>query len=393
MLEDVKPMGRKKILIFIDWFLPGFKAGGPVRSIANMVDHLSNDFCFYIITRNTEYLEDVPYDKVVSDQWNDFSSGVKVFYCNKQNASLITWRKLINEVQPDTIYINGVYSFKFSLMSLLAAKLQKAPGIIVAPRGMLASSAINVKRFRKKTFLSITRLLGLFKNVLWHVTNEKEEQEVVQTLNRKGLCFVAPNLPKKGFAPIQIIAKEPGMVRLCSLARVSPEKNTLFAIQCLLEIKTNIRIVFDLYGQIYNTEYWKQCEAAILKLPANVKINYMGVVAPERIIDTVSQYHALFLPSAGENFGHVILESFMSGRLAIISDQTPWHQLKERNAGWDLPLCDKDEFTRVIEQLAGMNQIDYDHLCKGAYDIALEVVNDKVVLEAYLKMFGKDNND
>jgi len=27
---------KKKILVFIDWYLPGYKAGGPVRSMANI---------------------------------------------------------------------------------------------------------------------------------------------------------------------------------------------------------------------------------------------------------------------------------------------------------------------------------------------------------------------
>ena len=41
---------KNRILIFIDWFLPAYKAGGPIRSIANLVDHLSESFKFYIIT-------------------------------------------------------------------------------------------------------------------------------------------------------------------------------------------------------------------------------------------------------------------------------------------------------------------------------------------------------
>ncbi|MBI9061941.1 MAG: hypothetical protein JEZ14_08115 [Marinilabiliaceae bacterium] len=48
-------MPKKKILIFIDWFLPGYKAGGPVRSMANMVEYLMEEYDFFIVTRNTDY--------------------------------------------------------------------------------------------------------------------------------------------------------------------------------------------------------------------------------------------------------------------------------------------------------------------------------------------------
>ena len=50
-------MDRPKVLVFIDWYLPGYKAGGPVRSLANLVDHLRGRVDFHIVTRNTEYTE------------------------------------------------------------------------------------------------------------------------------------------------------------------------------------------------------------------------------------------------------------------------------------------------------------------------------------------------
>ena len=45
---------KPKILILTDWYLPGTNAGGPVRSIANMIAHLKNEFLFKIITRDIE---------------------------------------------------------------------------------------------------------------------------------------------------------------------------------------------------------------------------------------------------------------------------------------------------------------------------------------------------
>ena len=77
---------RKKILVFIDWFLPGYKAGGPIRSMANMTDHLQ-DFDFFVVTRNTDYTDTNPYASVKSDQWNKLSENVSVLPC--PNADFI----------------------------------------------------------------------------------------------------------------------------------------------------------------------------------------------------------------------------------------------------------------------------------------------------------------
>lgn len=35
-----------KILTLADYYLPGYKAGGPIRTLANMVDMLGDEFKF-----------------------------------------------------------------------------------------------------------------------------------------------------------------------------------------------------------------------------------------------------------------------------------------------------------------------------------------------------------
>ena len=55
---------NKKILIFIDWFTPGFKAGGPIKSVSNIVNSLFNEFDFYIITSDRDINETEPYQNI-----------------------------------------------------------------------------------------------------------------------------------------------------------------------------------------------------------------------------------------------------------------------------------------------------------------------------------------
>ena len=92
---------KKRVLVFIDWYLPGYKAGGPVRSMANMTAHLSDEIDFYIVTRNTEYGDKTPYKDIEPDRWTDHANGVKVWYCSSGKPSLGLWKKLIKETSPD----------------------------------------------------------------------------------------------------------------------------------------------------------------------------------------------------------------------------------------------------------------------------------------------------
>jgi hypothetical protein len=70
---------KSRILIFIDWYKPGFRAGGPIRSISNLVSQLNTNYEFYIITRDTDYLETTPYSNIKTNEWNDIDNA-KVFF-------------------------------------------------------------------------------------------------------------------------------------------------------------------------------------------------------------------------------------------------------------------------------------------------------------------------
>ena len=55
----------------------------------------------------------------------------------------------------------------------------------------------------------------------------------------------------------------------------------------------------------------------------------------------MKNYHCLFLPSTGENYGHAIVEAFSAGLPVIISTLTPWKNLESQKVGWDIPLDKK----------------------------------------------------
>ncbi|WP_282039384.1 glycosyltransferase family 4 protein [Saccharicrinis aurantiacus] len=379
---------KKKILIFIDWFLPGYKAGGPVRSMANMVEYLKDEYDFYIVTRNTDYTETTPYADVKSNCWELFSDSVKVYYADAKHQNKTTYRHLVREINPDSIYINGIYSLKFSITPLLVAHKLNAKKVIVASRGMLAQSAIAVKGGKKRLFLRLCKLAGLYRNVIFHATNIKEEQDIYRSIGTKTKVCIADNLPKKELPVQKNIEKEKGSLKLVSLARIAPEKNTLFAIERLAELPQDIgTLSFDLYGQIYDAEYWKQCEKVISQLPSNIKVTYKGTVEASLVGETIQQYHVLYMPTRGENFGHVILESLSTARPVLISDQTPWRNLEQEKCGYDLDLNNKSAYTNALNSLLNMEQDSFNIWCDGARKRAVQFVENKDLVEGYRELF------
>jgi len=379
---------KKKILIFIDWFLPGYKAGGPIRSVANLTAHLFSEFEFLIITRNNDYLEKSPYPNVKANQWVNFSENIKVYYFSKEQLNIKNLKNLVSGLNFDTTYINGIYSFYFSLFPVYL--LRKSPKkVIVASRGMLSEHSFSSKNFKKKIFIFFANLIGFYKNVFFHVTNGQEKKEVSKLINDSKGFMIAPNLPPK------IMDKEPakkikkaGTLKLVSIARISIEKNTLFALQVLSNAKYRGIIEFDIYGSIYQQEYWNECLKAIRKLPDYIKVSYKGELDNQNVAETLSEYHFSFLPSLGENFGHSILESFLSGCPVIISDQTPWKSLEEKKIGWDIALADTDKFIKTIQYCINMEQDEYNQLSINAYGFAISFANNPELIDKSRKLFA-----
>ena len=377
-------MHKKKILVFIDWYLPGYKAGGPIRSCTNLVAHLSNEFEFFLVTRDSDYMDIVPYSSINKNTWNKLSDGSSVFYISEDNLKFSVFKKIIKENSADFIYLNSAYSFYFTVIPLWIIN-RKERKVIISVRGMLAPSALAIKSFKKKLFLFFSKAVGLFDDVIFQATTEDEQKQIL-TVFPKSKIKVVPNLPRKNYQQnANRIVKLQGEVRLLNVARIAHEKNLLFALETLKNVKG--RVVFDCFGTMYNNSYWGKCKNEIANLPSNITATYKGVAEGEKIFELMENYHFLFLPSRGENFGHIILEAMLAGMPVIISDKSPWKNLAKENAGWDIPLADQKKIVEIIEACVFMKQHEYDLHSSSAWKFALSYTNNHEIINQNMMLF------
>ncbi|MBA3551236.1 glycosyltransferase family 4 protein [Patescibacteria group bacterium] len=378
---------KKKVLVFIDWYLPGYKAGGPIQSVSNMVSHLKDEFEFSIITRDTDYCETISYPNVVSDKWNLLEDGSRVFYFSKENLTRYSIAELLQKEEYDFVYLNGIFSKFFTLWPLFLMRKRKDKTVIIAVRGMFADSALNVKKVKKKMFLFIIKASRIFYNVIFHVTNENERKEVERVLGNRMHIMMAGNLAGKSSSSInKVRSKSSGEVRFINIARIAPEKNLLFALEILKGVKG--KVFFDFYGPLYNETYWDKCREAIKQLPSNIKAEYKGSIDPSKVSDLLTNYHFMFMPTRGENFGHIILQSFTAGLPVIISDKTPWTDLKEMKAGWAIPLEGSEIFVKVIEHCVEMDEHLFAKISNSAFVYGAKYVSDEKTLLQNRKLFS-----
>lgn len=381
---------KKKIIVFIDWYVPGYKSGGPVRSMINMVDNLKDKHDFLIVTRDTDYCDTEKYPNITSNVWNDFEEGVRIFYASKNWISINNIQNILKEARFDILYINGIFSFYFSILPLvLSRKLNKKR--IVASKGMFAPEALKIKKVKKQVYLFFANFLNIFDNVIFHVSNHVEKMQVSFNIKQFSDIIVASNFPRKlalesGLDSIK--SKKKGNLKLVSIARVAPEKNLLFALEIIKNSLIVDTLEFDIYGTIYDQDYWGLCEKIISVLPSNIKVEYKGVADSNNLAAIFKQYHALFLPTKGENFGHIIIEALMCACPVIISNKTPWQDLTSNNAGWNISLDDKDKYVEILKYGIDMNEDQYNDYRIGALNFAKAYLNKTSTLDDYLNLLN-----
>lgn len=377
---------KKKIAVFIDWYTPGYKAGGPITSVKNIIDNLKDEFDFYVITSDRDYLDETPYQNIQFDKWLKIDHNVNIIYISKENLSKNTLSSIINSSDFDTVYINGIYSYFYSILPLLLSK-KEGKKVIVSARGMLSEHAFSRKSLKKKVFLIMAKIRGYYKGIKFHATNETEKKDIFSITKNKNI-EVIPNLPRKlELKQPEKKEKTEDELNLVSIARISQEKNTRFALELLSKIKEG-KITFDLYGSINDEDYWKECQEIISSMPKNIKVNYKETVKSEKVIETFSKYHFSFMPSLGENFGHSMLESMASGTPVIISDQTPWKNLEEKGVGWDIPLDKPEKFADAINKCLKMNKEQYQQMSLKVYKFAIDYIKEQNLVEKTKSLFN-----
>ena len=377
-------MSKTKILLFIDWFLPGTASGGPLRSYANLIERFNEGFEFYIITRNTDFGSTQPYKEVPANQWHNWNAYTRVYYCSQDKLSWAHLKRLIQDTPFDVAMVNGLYSFYFSMAPVWLLKSVKKP-VLVSARGMLNPQAFSVKRYRKQLFLTLAKALHFYKGVTFHATNQRESDHIKARLGPETPVKIAPNLPRPIAARPSKPSKTAGAVKMVNIARIAKEKGTLVMLRALRQVQQSV--LLDLYGPVYDTTYWQQCRLVIDQLPPHVEVTYKGVLPGDEVPVVLRDYHFMVLLSEGENFGHAIIESFAAGCPVIISDQTPWRHLEVQQIGWDVAIHDTPEVVRAFEAALGMTAEEYEIWSAKAYHFAKEISEDPAVLEANKALF------
>ncbi|OGT31742.1 MAG: hypothetical protein A3E87_02030 [Gammaproteobacteria bacterium RIFCSPHIGHO2_12_FULL_35_23] len=353
---------KKHVVIFADYYLPGYKAGGPIRSLSALVTSLQDQYQFTIITRNHDFGELTPYQIIPNTGHR--SSEATIYYLDKTKRNFFFYYQLLKKLAPDVVYLNSFFSFRFSLLPLLSTKFLNRKNILIllAPRGEFSPGALAIKSIKKKIYLSI--LKWFYRQMTFHATGEDEAHYIRQYFNKASLRIATNQFYSAYLEKIKTSIKQPGNLKIIYLSRITKKKNLIGVLRLLTQYPLPVSL--DIYGPLEDEAYWKNCQKLIQNLSDSIKINYLGSVDPQFVGEKFSQYDVFLFLTHGENFGHVILEALAAGCPVLLSQATPWKNLEQNGAGWCYHEEDFAAITAKLKELVAYDQAQYQQLINNA---------------------------
>jgi glycosyltransferase involved in cell wall biosynthesis len=394
------------ILGLMDHYLPGFKAGGPVRSVEALVETLGSEFSFRIACRDRDLGDSAAYPGVEAGEWYSLGRG-KVTYLDASRLGFRAMRALLRETPHDVLYLNSLFSPRMTLIPLLLRRLRLVPvsPVVLAPRGELHPGALRAPRkwrmspagrwvgqvvqsgATKKLYIAVGRALGLFRGVIWQATAAGERTDIAQHFGEGSHILTATDLvlPPPALGPRQSEPKRPGRLQAVYVSRIHPKKNLEGTIAAFSRLEGEVEL--NIYGPIDDAAYWARCSRQLRQLPANVRWSYHGAIPHQQVARVLRDHDVFLLSTWGENFGHVIVEALLAGCPVLISDCTPWVGVERDGAGWDYPPEDTAAFQRALQRLLQMDEMEHHRWSASAAALGRRIAFDAQAVERNRSLF------
>lgn len=308
---------KKQILILTDYFLPCTTSGGPVITVLNMIKTYGDSADFSVICLNRDMISQKEFDLKIN-QFLKFGLYECMYIRHFNN-------KILDDVfvakNFDCVYCLGTYS-KYVRYFLLKRKRKFQPKIILAPMGNFSQGALRIKKVKKRLFFFLLKPLFLSRHLFWSFTSDLELKDGTRVLGKRirRNAYICPD-------PVQFHSKETfnfateNRKLFVFISRICRIKGLLESIDKLISL--NKAVSLDIYGSIEDEGYWLQCQRRAEK--SKVKLNYLGELPHEEVINAFGGYSFFLFSTRGENFGHVIFEAINAGCYPIITPGvTPW---------------------------------------------------------------------
>lgn len=349
-----------RLLIITAGFPPAYLGGGPIRTVSAMLRSAPQHHEAYVLTANHDLGQA---DRLVEDAsaWHSVGKSM-VRYVDRGVGSWLRALRAGLKTDPAAVYLNSLFSPKYSLSVLPFVAVNPGVRLVIAPRGELSAGALKLKRRKKTLFLAGLRRSGLLRSVIWHASTPLEADDIRQVFGTSARVIVRENdteLPRTSDLPPPCPHQANDRpLEAVFMSRLSPKKGLHVLMEALRDVREDVHLT--VVGPEEDRNYTAYCRDLATKASPSVTVDFVGPVTPDKMRETLSRFDVMVFPTAGENFGHVVAEALSVGCPVVISDTTPWSSLvREHRAGGVVKDLAPSSWARMLDAVVTQGPVQW----------------------------------
>ncbi|HLT88281.1 MAG TPA: glycosyltransferase family 4 protein [Sphingobacterium sp.] len=378
----------KKILIFTEYYYPGYKAGGPIQSVYNIANSMASSFEVRVVCRDRDSGDLTSYPNVELNAWNDLGDHL-VYYTGAGKASKKAIEALLSDINPDVVYLNSFFSNFSSLIFRILLSNIYTFSVLIAPRGEFNEAALSIKKVKKLIYRNLFKVLLLRKmNIYWQATSLEEFNRITYVMGENAKKYLLQGIGRAKQLPIRNIGKKQGEIKIVTVSRIHRIKNLDFFLDVLKKSNVFSKITWDIFGLVENRDYQTELMKKAESIP-NLSFTIKGEIPNEQIHEELPNYHLFVLPTLGENFGHAIYDAIIAGLPVLISDKTPWLGLSKIGVGFDISLSDTEMWIEKFVEFVNTDDTNYWRSREQVYNYGSTLINNNEHVEKYKQVFNQ----
>lgn len=374
------------VIVLVEYFYPGTKAGGPINSVINLTRNLglSESLNFHIYCSAVDKREPEVYKNIVKNKPIK-SDRYTVIYFESVKLLIESIAKILRKDK--IFYLNSFFSLRFSILPLiLFAVFGRNEKIILAPRGELTNGALSLKSAKKRIYVRLFKIFLNQKKLIFHATDKSELLEI-KALGLKNEIRIASNLPSQIILDNVVrVPKTKNTLRLIYVSRVVPKKNLIFLLNLLM--KCDLEFSLEIIGNIEDKKYFDDCSRIIENIRRRGNdVIVQGHRERDFIIRRLINSDLFVLPTLNENYGHAIVEAMKSKCPLLISDNTPWSALREKDSLSVLSLGSIEDWHARLALMCAMNESEWRSRSDITFKFAQEAIDIESIQGQYRSLF------
>jgi glycosyltransferase family 4 len=346
------------------------KTGGVASYLSVLSEALGKLVELHIVT-NYECEQEV---KTLNTTIHRISSGLTCYFSAK---------RLLNELRPDVVHINGCWQLQLVFFQWAAQSLQIP--VVLSTHGMLDPWIVKRHYWTKKWPAIHLYQRALVKRAgLIHATSEMEKRNLFCLGWNPRICCI-PNAVNIDDLPI----KDSWNLRrrIVYIGRLHVQKGIDLLLEALSLLKRELVDYEVIIAGEGEPDYLQTLKTKSNSLGLNGLVKFAGGVYGEEKVHLLQSADFSVLPTYSECFGIVVAEALACGTPVITTHGTPWKVLEENECGWYIPVG-VNALKKTLREAISVTEETIERMGRNGRRLVEKQYTDKSVALRFLEKYS-----